>query len=118
MQASPDSPTAAEPASVMAGGAVAVTGAQAGAPSNQHRLVKNTVYLTAAQAATIPIAVLMNGLLGRYLGAEDFGYMYLAGTTCAFAVLALEWGQQGAVPALVAREKDRAAVILGTSLAW
>jgi O-antigen/teichoic acid export membrane protein len=112
MQASPDSSARPEPALSEAGTAVATTS------SNQHRLVKNTVYLTAAQAATVPIAVLMNALLGRYLGAEEFGYIYLAGTLCSFAVLALEWGQQGAVPALVARGKERAGVILGTSLAW
>lgn len=118
MQASPDSPTGVEPASAAVAEAVVAAGPAPAAPGNQHRLVKNTVYLTAAQAATIPIAVLMNGLLGRYLGAEAFGYIYLAGTTCAFAVLALEWGQQGAVPALVARDKERAGLILGTSLAW
>jgi len=76
------------------------------------------MYLTLAQTATIPIGVVTNAVLGRYLGPEDFGYIYLAGTLCAFAVLALEWGQQGAVPALVARDRSKAAVYLGTSLTW
>jgi O-antigen/teichoic acid export membrane protein len=44
--------------------------------------------------------------------------MYVAGTMCSFAVLALEWGQQGAVPALVARDRSLAGTYLGTSLAW
>lgn len=86
--------------------------------TNQRRLVKNTVYLTAAQAATIPISVVSNALLGRYLGPEAFGYLYLATTLCAFAILPLDWGQQGALPALIARNRQGAGAYLGTSLAW
>jgi O-antigen/teichoic acid export membrane protein len=88
------------------------------APGGQRSLFRNTVYLTAAQAATVPIAVVSNALLGRYLGPEEFGYIYVAGTMCAFAVLALEWGQQGALPALVARDRSRAGAYLGTALTW
>jgi O-antigen/teichoic acid export membrane protein len=81
-------------------------------------LVRNTFYLTAAQAATIPLSVISNALVGRYLGPEQFGFLYLATTLCSFGVLVLEWGQQGAVPALVARNRGAAASYLGTSLAW
>ncbi len=81
-------------------------------------LVRNTVYLTAAQAATIPISVVSNALIGRYWGPEEFGHLYLATTICTFGVLGLEWGQQGAVPALVARDRSKAAAYLGTSLLW
>lgn len=86
--------------------------------SHQRSLFRNTMYLTLAQTATIPIGVVTNAMLGRYLGPEEFGYIYLAGTLCAFAVLALEWGQQGAVPALVARDRSMAGSYLGTSLTW
>jgi O-antigen/teichoic acid export membrane protein len=85
---------------------------------NQHRLVKNTMYLTLAQAVTIPISVVANALVGRFLGAEVFGHFYLATTLCSFAILALEWGQQGAIPALISRDHSQAGVVLGTSLAW
>lgn len=81
-------------------------------------LVRNTFYLTAAQAVTIPLSILSNALVGRYLGPDQFGFLYLATTLCSFGVLALEWGQQGAVPALVARNRAGAAAYLGTSLAW
>jgi O-antigen/teichoic acid export membrane protein len=87
-------------------------------PNTAPSLAKNTLYLTLGNAATIPIAVATNALLGRYLGAEAFGHFYLASTVCGAALLALEWGQQGAVPALVARNRARAATYLGTSLAW
>lgn len=81
-------------------------------------LVKNTFYLAAAQAVTIPISVLGNAMAGRYLGPAEFGYLYLATTLCSFGVLGVEWGQQGALPALVARDRSRAGAYLGTSLAW
>jgi O-antigen/teichoic acid export membrane protein len=112
MQATEDSsnkpvagPTTGEPAAVLP-------------VHNQSSLVRNTMYLTLANAATIPLAVVGNALTGRYLGPVEFGYAYLAGTLCSFAVLALEWGQQGAVPALVARDRSRAGAYLGTSLVW
>jgi O-antigen/teichoic acid export membrane protein len=82
------------------------------------RLVRNTFFLTAAQAVTVPISVVSNALIGRYLGSEDFGYLYLASTVCAFAILGLEWGLQGATPALVARDRRRAGAYLGTGLVW
>lgn len=88
------------------------------AASPPKSLVRNTLYLTLGNAATIPISVASNALLGRYLGAEEFGYFYLAGTLCGTALLALEWGQAGAVPTLVTRTRGRAPVYLGTSLVW
>jgi O-antigen/teichoic acid export membrane protein len=81
-------------------------------------LVRNTVYLTAAQAITIPLSVVSNAMIGRYWGPEEFGHLYLATTLCTFGVLGLEWGQQGAVPALVARDRGRAASYIGTSVLW
>lgn len=112
MQASPN--TSAEAAPAEAASPV-IAEAKAG---NQTSLVRNTLYLTLAQVATVPIGILTKALLGHYLGPEEFGYMYLAGTLCAFALPALEWGQQGAVPALVARDRGRAGAYLGSSLAW
>jgi O-antigen/teichoic acid export membrane protein len=113
MQVTPDSSADPELSAPLA--PAAVPGAAAG---NQHGLVRNTLYLTLAQVVTIPISVAANALAGRYLGAEEFGYLYLASTLCAFAILPLEWGQQGSVPALVARDRPRAGVYLGTALVW
>jgi O-antigen/teichoic acid export membrane protein len=107
---SPSSAVAGEPTSAAAG--------IGPAPPAKPSLVRNTLYLTIGQAATVPIAVITNALLGRYLGPEEFGHSYLAATLCGFAILALEWGQQGAVPALVARDRSKAGVFLGTSLLW
>jgi polysaccharide transporter, PST family len=87
------------------------------APARTASVIKNTVYLTVAQAATIPLSMANNAIAGRYLGPSDFGHMYLAGTLCGFAMLGVDWGQQDAIPALVSRDHGRAGAFLGTSFA-
>jgi O-antigen/teichoic acid export membrane protein len=82
------------------------------------RVVKNTIYLTASQAATVPLAVLVNALTARYLGAETFGYFYLAATFAAFGALAVGWGHEGVLPALVSQNHSIAGTLLGTSFVW
>ncbi len=83
------------------------------------RLVaKNTFYLTASQALTIPIAILVNATLARFLGPTDFGLLYLASTLCGFGFLVVNWGQDSALPALIARDRSLAGVLLGSSFAW
>lgn len=86
--------------------------------ANQRGLVKNTLYLTVAQAITIPLSVLSNAVVGRYLGPAAFGALYLASTLCSFAIMTLEWGLQGSLPAMVARDRAKAGTYLGTSLVW
>jgi len=86
--------------------------------ANRRLVVKNTVYLTLSQAVTVPLAVLVNALTARYLGAESFGYIYLAGTFASFGVLAVSWGHEGVLPAMVAQDRSLAGVLLGSSFAW
>jgi O-antigen/teichoic acid export membrane protein len=81
-------------------------------------VVRNTVYLTVAQALTIPLSIVTNAALGRYLGVEDFGYIYLAATLAGFGFLIVDWGHNGALPAQIARDRSRAGAVLGTSLVW
>jgi O-antigen/teichoic acid export membrane protein len=95
--------------------------AAAAAASNhkEGRLVaKNMAYLAAAQVLTLPLSMVLNAMYARYLGAADFGLTYLAGTICGFGILVVEWGQQGMLPALIARDRSQAAGLLGTSFAW
>jgi O-antigen/teichoic acid export membrane protein len=83
------------------------------------RLVaKNTFYLTASQALTVPIAILVNATTMRYLGAVDFGVLYFASTLCGFAFLLVNWGHDSALPALISRSRAQAAGLLGSSIAW
>jgi O-antigen/teichoic acid export membrane protein len=89
------------------------------APGGTRNLVaRNTLYLTLSQVVTVPLAVLVNALTARYLGAEAFGYIYLAGTFAGFGILAVNWGHEGALPAMVARDHSIAGTALGSSLAW
>ena len=116
MQGAPDPMSA--PGSALPGEPVPTAALTEQATGKNHGLVRNTFYLTAAQAITIPLSVVSNAVVGRYLGPEQFGFLYLATTLCSFGVLAFEWGQQGALPALVARNREAAPAYLGTSLAW
>ena len=68
----------------------------AAATSATRRLVaKNTLYLTVSQALAMPLAIVANAVAAHYLGAEAFGYAYLATTLCAFGFLAVGWGHEG-----------------------
>src|SRR5438105_8939615 len=94
--------------------------AEASAPeqTSGRQVVRNTLYLTASQAVTVPLAVLVNALTARYLGAEEFGYIYLAGTFAGFGALAVGWGHEGVLPAMVAQDRSLAGSLLGSSFAW
>lgn len=81
-------------------------------------VVKNTLYLTLSQALTVPLSILMNAMAARYLGAEAFGYVYLAHTLSTFGFLAVAWGHEGVLPAEVARDHSLAGIMLGSTLAW
>lgn len=111
MQVTPNSQSESAAASDEAAAPAVVTG-------DQRSLVKNTAYLFLAQVATVPLSIAAAALIGRYLGPEMMGYTYVGGTACGFAVLLLEWGHQGALPALVARDRPGAPAYLGTSLSW
>lgn len=98
----------------------AAPGAEVSAdPGATRRLVaKNTIYLTFSQAVTVPLAVLVNAVTARYLGAEAFGYLYLAGTFSGFGYLAVSWGHEGVLPAMVAQDHSVAGNLLGSAFAW
>jgi O-antigen/teichoic acid export membrane protein len=81
-------------------------------------VAKNTIYLTVSQAVTVPLAVLVNAVTARFLGAEAFGYLYLAGTFAGFGNLAVSWGHEGVLPAMVAQDHRVAGNLLGSAFAW
>lgn len=85
----------------------------------QHRKVlKNTVILLAGQVATIPLAIALNAVMARYLGPEDYGYVYLGSTLSTFGLLVVEWGQNGSLPALVVSDRSRSGTFLGTGVSY
>jgi O-antigen/teichoic acid export membrane protein len=99
--------------------AAAADSSVAPARGSTGRLVlKNTLFLSLAQAASMPLSVLLNAIQGRYLGPVALGQMYLGTSFNAFGFVPVEWGQSGSLPALVAADRSRAGRLLGTSLVW
>jgi len=82
-----------------------------------HLVARNMAALVVAQFITTPMSVLVNAVLGRKLGASDFGAIYLVTTMLAVGFLLVEWGGLGQVAAEVARNRSAAPSIFGTGLA-
>jgi len=81
-------------------------------------VARNTLYLTVSQALTVPLSILTNVVVARYLGPDAFGLSYLAYTLCAFGFLIVSWGHDGVLPAVVARDHSQSGLMLGSSLAF
>ena len=89
------------------------------APRSARSVVaRNAAVLMAAQALGTPISMLTNAVMGRYLGAAEFGQFFLASTYAGFGFLFVEWGLGAVVPAEVAKNHARAGTILGSALLW
>ena len=76
------------------------------------------MYVAVSQVVAMPISVLITAMAAHYLGAEVFGYAYLATTLCTFGFLAVGWGHESVLPAVVARDRSTAGAMLASSLAW
>jgi O-antigen/teichoic acid export membrane protein len=85
---------------------------------SQSLVLKNAALLLIAQLITTPFAVVVNAVMGRYIGPAEFGRLYLAATFCGFGFLLVEWGQGLNLPAKVAKDRTRAGELLGSGLAW
>lgn len=79
-------------------------------------LARNALNLVLGQAVTLVLGVFFSALLGRTLGAEDFGLYFLISTFAAFAGVLVDWGQQFFGIREVARSPERGGEILGTGL--
>lgn len=87
-------------------------------PKKQGAVLRNTLVMVGSQLAGVPLSIVLSAASARYLGATDFGYLYLAGTMAGFGFLVVEWGHGNAIAADVARDNARAGELLGTSLTW
>jgi O-antigen/teichoic acid export membrane protein len=81
-------------------------------------VLRNAGLLVAAQAVSAPIAVLVNAVTARKLGAEDFGLLYQAFTFSSFAFVFVEWGTPNVLMARVATQRESAGQLLGSALAF
>jgi O-antigen/teichoic acid export membrane protein len=82
----------------------------------QRLILRNTLLLIGAQVIATPLSVVINAVAARVLGPSDFGQLYLATTFGSLAFLVVEWGQPTALTGMVARDRSRAGVLLGSGL--
>ncbi|HVR18191.1 MAG TPA: oligosaccharide flippase family protein [Polyangiaceae bacterium] len=81
-------------------------------------VLRNALILVLAQLAGAPLALLVNAMMGRYVGAQAFGQIFVASTLARLGFLFVEWGHNGVLPAGVARDRSLAGEFLGTSIVW
>ena len=84
--------------------------------SGRGAVVQNALYLVLGQAMTTALAILFSGVLGRTLGARDFGLYFLLTAFSTFAYMLADWGQQFYVIREIARQPERGSLLLGTVL--
>jgi O-antigen/teichoic acid export membrane protein len=100
-EASPRPPEGARPAATAPGGQVA----------------RNAAHLVLGQAATTALAVVLSAVLGRSLGAAEFGLYFLFTSMTTFAYVVVGWGQAQYVIREVARHPSRADALLANGVA-
>jgi O-antigen/teichoic acid export membrane protein len=81
-------------------------------------VLRNAAYLLAGRVVAAPLAVLVNAIAARRLGAADFGRLYQVMTFTTFAFLFVEWGQASTLSGKVAAAHARAGQLLGSGLVW
>src|SRR5262249_42867562 len=65
------------------------------APPARALIARNAGFLMVGQVVTMALSIVVSALLGRFLGASDFGTLYLINSTISFAYVFVEWGQLG-----------------------
>lgn len=83
-----------------------------------HKLARNTSFLLAGQVVTLAFSVILTAVLGRSLGAAEFGTYYLLITTSAFAFVFVDWGQSLHLIRELARHPEKDGQLLGGALAF
>jgi O-antigen/teichoic acid export membrane protein len=87
-----------------------------GAESGHGIVARNAFYLLLGQVVTTALGIFFSAVLGRTLGAGDFGIYFLITSFSTFAYVLVDWGQQVYVIGEVARQPERSSVLLGTAL--
>ncbi len=83
------------------------------------RLVaRNTLIMMTAQALGVPLAIIVNAVMARTLGPQEYGTFYVLTTFASLAFLFVDWGQNAILPARIATDRAHAGRYLGSALAW
>ncbi len=71
-----------------------------------------------AQVLGMPLSMLVNVLMGRMLGPQDYGQYYVLTTYATLAFLFVDWGQGAIIPARIATDRAHSGRYLGSALHW
>jgi O-antigen/teichoic acid export membrane protein len=85
--------------------------------SSRRTLARNASFLLAGQVVTSALSVILIALLGRWLGAVEFGVYYLLSVVANFAYVFVDWGQTAYLIRESARRRDDSGELLGAALA-
>jgi len=94
---------------------VAATALDAG---SRRLVARNTIIMMAAQALGVPLQIGVNAVMARTIGPGDYGIFYVLTTFASLAFMVVDWGQNGILPARIARDRPNASRYLGSALAW
>jgi len=94
----------------------AVGGLVSDRPPPNPVVARNAFHLLLGQVGTTGLSIGLNAVLGRALGAADFGLLYLVTSMANFAHIVIDWGQGSYLIREVARRPERAGDLLGTSI--
>jgi O-antigen/teichoic acid export membrane protein len=85
--------------------------------SNTSRLLaRNAFHLGAGQIATTALGILLTAVIGRALGASDFGTLYIITTIVSFVALIIDWGQTAYITRETAKGRLDESELIGS--AW
>lgn len=90
--------------------------AAAAPPQASGLVARNMLALVFSQFVTTPVAMVVNAVLARSLGAADFGVIYFANTVLLVAFLFVEWGSQF-LAGEVARNRSKVGELFGAAVA-
>jgi O-antigen/teichoic acid export membrane protein len=80
-------------------------------------VARNMLALVFSQFVTTPVSIVVNAVLARSLGAPDFGIIYFANTVLLVVFLFVDWGGTQFLAGEVARDRPKAAELLGAAAA-
>lgn len=72
--------------------------------------------MLASQVVQMPLSFMVNAVLARQLGPQDFGVFFFGQTVTGMGFHFVDWGQNASIAAEVARDRSRKETLLGTSL--
>jgi O-antigen/teichoic acid export membrane protein len=87
-----------------------------GTQGGRGTVTRNAFHLLLGQVTTTVLAILFSALLGRALGATEFGLYFLIASFSGFAYVIVDWGQNFHITREVACRPEHGGLFLGTAL--